>query len=493
MRVLHVASEVAPWSQSGGLADVAAALPAALAAAEGAVETAVATPLYPSVRSRLAAAGTAIGDGLAHEVVLGGVRFPVRLRPARPARGPALWLVESPLFEREGLYVGDDGVDYPDNHLRFGVLCKAAVDLGDVLLGGPLDVLHGHDWQAALAPVFLRLDPARGRTAAVMTVHNLAYRGLAAPSALGELGLPDELFTVHRMEFYGQLCLLKGGLAFADANTTVSPTYAREILTPERGEGLDGFLRWDTERLVGIVNGIDDEMWDPAVDDALAATYSAAAPAAKVANRAALVAELGFLGVDDATPIIGVVSRLAGQKGLDLVADLVPELATLGARLVVLGSGEKELERRFRWLGDTFRDHLRAIIGFDVALSRRIYGGSDLFLMPSRFEPCGIGQMYAMRYGAVPVVHAVGGLVDTVLDPGDAGLAAGAGTGFRFEHPTLDGLRWALGRAIAMFRGGAGPDAWPTLVAAAMRRDSSWRASAREYLQLYRAAVRARC
>ena len=489
MRVLHVSSEVAPWSQSGGLADVAASLPAAITVDDPSVETAVVSPLYRGVAERLAAAGAPLDDGIAHEVVLGAGRFPVRVRGARPSRGPAVWMVESPLFDRDGMYQAPGGADHADNHVRFGVLCKAAVDLGDRLLGGPLDVLHGHDWQAALAPVYLRLDPARGRTAAVMTVHNLAFRGIVPTAAVDDLGLPWELYSMHRMEFWGQLCLLKGGLAFADAITTVSPTYAREILTPERGEGLDGFLRWDVERLVGIVNGIDDEAWDPATDAELAAPYSAADPSGKAHCRAELAAELD-LAVAPQTPIIGVVSRLAGQKGLDLVADLVPQLHTIGARLVVLGSGERELEDRFRWLTERFTTDLRAIIGFDVALSRRIYGGCDLFLMPSRFEPCGIGQLYAMRYGAVPVVCAVGGLVDTVIDPGDAELAAGHGTGFRFEHPTVDGLRWALVRAVRLFH--ERRDGFRTLRAAAMRRDSSWRASAREYLQLYRAAVRAR-
>jgi starch synthase len=489
MRVLHIASEVAPWSQSGGLADVTAALPAALVACAPDLDTAVVSPLYRGVAARLAAAGAPLDDGFAHEVVLGAARFPVRMRRARPARGAVQWFVESPLFDRAGMYMAPGGADYADNHVRFGVLCKAAIDIGDALLGGALDVVHVHDWQAALAPVYLRLDPARGRTAAVVTVHNLAYRGIVPAPAVEDLGLPWDLFTMHRMEFYGQLCLLKGGLAFADAITTVSPTYAREILTPERGEGLDGFLRWDVERLVGIVNGIDDEAWDPAHDAELAATYSAADLAGKAVCRQALARELGF-AVDAATPIIGVVSRLAGQKGLDLIADLVPQLHVLGARLVVLGSGERDLEDRFRWLAERFGDHVRVVVGFDVALSRRIYGGCDLFLMPSRFEPCGIGQMYAMRYGTVPVVHAVGGLVDTVIDPGDAELASGHGTGFRFEHPTVDGLRWALDRAVRMFR--ERPDGFRTLKTTAMKRDSSWIASAREYLQLYRAAVRAR-
>jgi len=488
MRVLHVASEVAPWAQSGGLADVVAGLPAALAAAAPELDVAVLAPLYRGVAGRLASAGLALGDGFAHDALLGPHLLPVRVRPVVGATGgAALWFVESPLYDRDGFYHVPGGPDFADNHVRFGLLGRVAVDVGDRLVGGPVDVLHAHDWQAGLAPALLRLDPAHAATAAIVTIHNLAFRGLFPASAVGELGLPWSLFHHRHAEFYGHLSFLKAGAGAADAVTTVSPTYAHEILTPARGEALDGFLRHDVQRVVGIVNGIDDEAWNPARDPALAAPYTAVEPAGKARCRAALADELGLAIADD-TPVLGVVSRFADQKGLDLVADIAPELHRLGARLVVLGSGDPGLERRFLALADLFRDELRVFVGFDVGLSRRIYAGSDLFLMPSRFEPCGLSQMYAMRYGSIPVVHAVGGLVDTVDDPGDAGLAAGGGTGFRFEHPTADGLLWALGRGVAMFR----TPAWAALVGAAMRRDSSWRGPARDYLELYRLTLRSR-
>jgi starch synthase len=264
--------------------------------------------------------------------------------------------------------------------------------------------------------------------------------------------------------------------------TTVSPSYAREILTPERGEALDGFLRWDVRRLVGITNGIDPRSWDPSTDPALPARFAASSIAGKARCRAALAEEFG-LSVRDDEPLIGAVARMTDQKGFDLVADVVPELHRLGARLVVLGSGDPALEDRFRYLASVFRDHVAVRIGFDLALSRRIYGGSDLFVMPSRFEPCGLGQLYAMRYGSIPVVHAVGGLRDTVLDPGDAELARGRGTGIRFDEATPAALTAALTRATTLFRD---PRALANLRVAAMARDSSWTASAQQYVQLYR-------
>jgi starch synthase len=290
------------------------------------------------------------------------------------------------------------------------------------------------------------------------------------------------MFTTDLVEFYDQLSVLKAGLALADAVTTVSPSYAREILTPERGEALDGFLRWKVKRLVGIVNGIDALAWDPATDPALPAAYSRADVAGKAVCRTRLAAELG-LPIADGETLIGVIARMTDQKGLDLVADAVPELARMNARLVVLGSGEPELERRFTWLADVFRQHVAVRIGFDGELARRIYAGCDLFAMPSRFEPCGLGQLYAMRYGTIPVVHAVGGLRDTVIDPGDAELARGRGTGIRFKPATALALAHALDRAVRLFRD-AGVLA--TVRRAAMARDSSWTASAQQYVQLYR-------
>jgi starch synthase len=446
--------------------------------------------MYRGVAERLAAAGAVLEPARPCTVTLGATEIPVALRPLRRAGRAEHWFVDAPeLYDRDGIYGHGGGLEYADNHVRFGVLCKAAIEHGEEMLGGEVDVVHGHDWQAGLASTYLRLDPARSRTASVFTVHNLAYRGLFPSSAIEDLGLPWSEFTLANMEFFDQLSLLKGGLAHADATTTVSPSYAREILEPIAGEGLDGFLRTEVPRLIGILNGIDDQAWDPANDPAIAAPYSADDLAGKQACRAALAEEY-HLQLGPKTVIAAMVSRFADQKGVDIVAELVPELFGLDVRLVVLGAGDAGLEDRFRWLGRVFRDHCAVTIGFDVARARRIYAGADVFLMPSRFEPCGIGQLYAMRYGTVPIVHAVGGLKDTVVDPGDDGLAAGHGTGLSFAFADVIGLRWAIGRALALRR--ERPDGWQALVRAAMRRDSSWTPSAREYLQLYRALARAR-
>ena len=389
------------------------------------------------------------------------------------------------LYDRPGTLYGPGGAgEWSDNHLRFAVLGRAALAAGPALFGAQPDVLHVHDWQAGLAAVYARLEQLPIRI--VTTIHNLAYRGIFPKHVMDELGLPWSLFTLHQLEFWDQVSFLKGALAAADAATTVSPSYAQEILTPELGEGLDGFLRHDVRRLVGIVNGIDTRAWDPSTDPALAAPFSRDQLDGKAACRKALADEVG-LAVADHEPLIGVVARMTGQKGLDLVADVVPELHRLGARLVVLGAGDPDLEARFRYLADAFSEHVVARIGFDVGFSRRIYAGCDLFVMPSRFEPCGLGQLYAMRYGTIPLVHAVGGLRDTVIDPGDAELAAGRGTGFTFAPASRDALLSALERAIAMFRERA---AFARLRHAAMSRDSSWTSSARQYAALYASLVR---
>ncbi|HWU86296.1 MAG TPA: glycogen/starch synthase, partial [Kofleriaceae bacterium] len=314
----------------------------------------------------------------------------------------------------------------------------------------------------------------------VATIHNLAFRGIFGKHVMTELGLPWSLFTASQLEFYDQVSLLKGALALADAVTTVSPTYAQEILTPERGEALDGFLRWDVRRIAGIVNGIDTAAWNPATDLALPARYAIGQLAGKRACRDALAAEAGLPLPGDDVPLIGVISRMSEHKGIDLLAEVAPALGELGAKLVVLGTGEPRLEAWLSDLARAFPAHISIRIGFDVAYARRIYGGSDLFAMPSRFEPCGLGQLYAMRYGAVPVVHAVGGLRDTVID---AGAAADAPTGIRFDEATPRGLRAALERAVALYRD---RDAFARVQRGALARDSSWTAPAHEYAQLYR-------
>jgi starch synthase len=474
MRVLHVASEVAPFAQSGGLADVVAGLPAALADSHG-VDVNVCVPLYRGVAAKLAAAKIALGDGEPMTIDVGPHRVELRVRPARVGNATYGFVDCPPLFDRGGTLYGPGGAgEFADNHVRFAALGKAA------LAWSRPDILHVHDWQGAPAAIYSRL--AGKPPAIVTTIHNLAYRGIYPKSAVDELGLPWSSFNIHDFEFYDQLCLLKGGLAAADAVTTVSPTYAHEIMTPERGEALDGFLRSDVHRLVGIVNGIDAAAWDPATDLALPARYSASAIAGKAACRAAVATELG-LELDERDVLVGVIARMTGQKGIDLIADIVPALHGLGIKLAVLGSGEPAFEDRFRYLAGAFREQIAVRIGFDIALSRRIYAGCDAFLMPSRFEPCGLGQLYAMRYGTMPIVHAVGGLRDTVIDPGDAELARGHGTGVRFDEASTTALVHALSRAATLLRD---PLARAHIERAAMARDSSWTASAQQYLQLYR-------
>ena len=476
MRVVHVASELAPFAQSGGLADELAGLPPALAGIHG-LDVAVVVPLYRGVDAKLAAAGIALDSGAPITVSVGPHHMAGALRRARLGR-VMLGFVDLPqLYDRSGSLYGPGGpAEFPDNALRFAALGKVAVEHGAALVGGPGDVLHVHDWQGAPAAIYAQLRETH--PAIVMTIHNLAYRGIFPKAAMEDLGLPWSMFDIHHCEFWDQLCLLKGGMAYADAVTTVSPSYAREILTPERGEALDAFLRFDVKRLLGIVNGIDMKAWDPATDAALPAVFSRDDLAGKARCRAALADEMG-LPLADHEPLIGVIARMTDQKGLDLVADIASDLHRLGARLVVLGSGEPDLETRFRYLAEVFRDHIAVRIGFDLSLSRRIYAGSDLFVVPSRFEPCGLGQLYAMRYGSIPVVHAVGGLRDTVLDTGKLG----EGTGIRFDAPTPAALLGGLERADTMIRT---RDALARVRAAAMARDSSWTASAQQYVQLYR-------
>lgn len=479
MRVLHVASEVAPFAQSGGLADVVAGLPAALAS--HGLEVGVLVPLYRGVEARLGAAGHVLELGTPLAIELGPHRFTGSLRVARVGRVRYGFVDIPVLYDREGTMYGPGGpAEWTDNHLRFGALGKAALVAGPALLGGPPDVVHAHDWQGAAAAIFARV--AGGRCAIIQTIHNLAFRGIYPKSAMADLGIPWSLFTTSQIEFWDQVCLLKGGIAAADVTTTVSPSYAREILTPERGEALDGFLRWEVKRLVGIVNGIDVQEWNPATDPALPVPFSAQALDERARGRDQLLAEFGLVA-PPGEPLLGVIARMSDQKGLDLIAEVVPHLVQLGARMIVLGSGEPAIEDRFRWLGETFREHLAVHIGFDLPMSRRIYGGIDLFVMPSRFEPCGLGQLYAMRYGAIPIVHAVGGLRDTVMDPGDIDLARGLGTGIRFEPPTVEALYLAIRRGVALFRD---PVTFAKLRRAAMARDSSWTASAHQYVQLYR-------
>jgi starch synthase len=475
VRVLHVSSEVAPFAQSGGLADVVAGLPAAQATIHG-IDAAVLVPYYRVAEQKLQAAGivaSPVGDSFA--IAVGGYTFYGSLRVAQIGRVRYGFVDIPQLYDRAGTLYGPGGTgEFADNHLRYAALGKAALVASTTLLGGGPEVLHVHDWQGGPAAIYARI--AEAKTAIVATIHNLAYRGIFPKATMAELGIPWSLYSPKLVEFYDQVSFLKGAMALADVVTTVSPTYAQEILTPERGEALDGFLRWDVKRLVGIVNGIDTTEWDPSTDRTLPSTFSAQQLAGKAVDRTTLAEEAGLPNPADDEPLFGVIARMTDQKGLDLVADIAPELANLGARLVVLGAGDPALEARFTYLAKAFSHHVAARIGFDVGYARRIYGGSDFFVMPSRFEPCGLGQMYAMRYGSIPIVTPVGGLRDTVNES----------TGIVLDAIDAPSLLAAIERGVALYRD---PVAFASLRRAAMARDSSWLASANEYVALYRSVL----
>ena len=476
MEILFVSSEVAPWSKTGGLGDVASALPRALAARGHAVS--VVSPRYFGVDVRQP------GFEPLHRAV--SVRGEQTTLWARKWAGVSLYFVENDRYfgSRRGLY-GDAHGDYGDNAERFAYLARAALAL-PAALGLRPRILHLNDWQTGLIPFLLRQehahDLALARARTVFTVHNLAYQGLFPKQAVPALGLPWSVFRYDAMEFHDELSFMKGGLAFADAITTVSPTYAREILTPEGGALLDGLLRHRAADLTGILNGIDAAEWDPARDPYLPARFSAGDLAGKVVCKAGLQRELG-LPVRPEVPLVGMVGRLAEQKGIDLVAAALPRLVGQDVQLAVLGSGDRGLESVFLRASRERPERVAARIGFDEGLAHRIEAGADLFLMPSRFEPCGLNQLYSLRYGTVPVVRAVGGLEDTVEDC----TAPGSGTGFKFREYTAEALMAAVARALEAFRDRAG---WRGIVARGMAQDFSWDRSARSYEELYQQLLR---
>ncbi len=481
MRVCMLAPEAFPYAKTGGLADAVAGLSEALV--RRGVEV---TVMLPGYRLALERAGAVER--------LGRVRAPVssRLVPAdilraTDARVPTLFVHAPRYFDREGLY-GAGGHDYADNAERFVFFCRAALEWLRALGTAP-DILHCHDWQAALAPAMLRgtaaLYPELRRVRLVQTVHNVAYQGRFWAADWHLLNLDTRYFTSEYLEFHGDVSFLKGGLVFADVLTTVSPRYAREVQTPAFGEGLDGVFRARAGRLRGILNGIDYRVWSPATDPALPVRYDAADLAGKARCKSNLQAALG-LRTDAGTPLLASVSRLAAQKGIDVLLDAVPPLLEASAaQLVVLGSGDPHLEWRVQELGRRFPDRVAARTGMDEGLAHRIVAGADVFLMPSRYEPCGLSQLYSLRYGTIPIVHATGGLDDTVaeFDP-----ASGQGTGFRFTPCTPGALRGAIDRALTVRRD---PSAWARAQANGMREDFSWERSARAYHTTYGALLAA--
>ena len=472
MNVLFLASEVAPWSKTGGLADVAAALPQALAARGHRVT--VISPHYGSLdRRRFTTASTG-----AHARVEVGEGPPVVFEIFEAARDKVRWLFlhDPALFGRPGLY-GEGGSDYPDNGLRFGAFCAGALAAARQLGERP-HVVHANDWQTAPAVLLGAMaGPSGPRT--VFTLHNLAFQGLFPRSVLRQLGWPESLFDWRNLEFYGQVSFLKAGLLHADALTTVSPSYADEICTPELGCGMDGVLRERRGRLRGILNGLDAFEWDPRRDPALPAHYDADSLRGKERCKRALQRELG-LEADASAPLFVTVGRLVHQKGTDLLLGAVSDGFLSRAQLALLGTGDSALEARAHELARAHPGRAAAVVGFDEALAHRFEAGGDFFVMPSRFEPCGLNQMYSLRYGTPPVVRATGGLRDTVVD---AGPELAAGTGFVFGPAEPAALRAALERAISAH---GHPGALAGLRRRGMAEDNTWEASAARYEELYR-------
>ncbi|MDB5369681.1 MAG: glycogen synthase GlgA [Roseomonas sp.] len=478
LTVLSVASEVYPLVKTGGLADVTGALPGALTAEGIAMRSLL--PGYPAVLRRLGPAETALDLG----PLFGGG---ARLLAAR-AEGLDLFVIDAPhLYGREGNpYAGPDGQDWPDNPQRFAALGQVAARLGQGALPGfRPDVVHAHDWQAGLAPAYLHYAEGR-RPGTVMTVHNLAFQGQCDAGLLATLGLPPQAYSIDGVEYYGSIGFLKAGLRLADRITTVSPSYAAEILTEAGGMGLAGLLRDRRAVLHGILNGIDTGVWDPTADPHLPSPFGAATLAARGDSRQALRARMG-LDDDASALVVGIVSRLSWQKGMDAVLEALPALLGHGMRLAVLGTGDRALEDGFAEAGRAHPGRIGLHLGYDEGLAHLMQGGCDALLVPSRFEPCGLTQLCALRYGALPVVARAGGLADTVIDANEMALAAGVGTGVQFAAATRDALEAALGRVAALWRDRA---AWARLQANAMGSDVGWSRPARHYAALYRAAAR---
>lgn len=479
MKILFVASEGVPYSKTGGLADVLDGLPKALRVLGH--EVAVLLPRYRGNKitsTLISSVSIALGDQM---------RFPA-IAEGQPYEGVRhLFVDDAAYFDRAQLY-GDKSGDYPDNAERFGEFSRVAIEvIKRVWLP---DIVHCHDWQSALVPLLLRTqhadDPAVRSLPSVLTIHNLGYQGIFPPAAMRKIGLPDTLFTMDALEFYGKVNFLKGGLIFADYLTTVSRRYAKEIQTPEYGWGLEGVIRNRGERLVGILNGADYGVWSPEADKLIAQNYSAHNLDGKKACKKDLLAAFRLPEENMDRPVVGIVSRFADQKGFDLLADIAGELMKENIAIVVLGSGQLEYEKLFKGLAEKYSARVGVKIGYDNTLAHKIEAGSDIFLMPSRYEPCGLNQIYSLRYGTVPVVRATGGLDDTVQNfvP-----KTQQGTGFKFTEyggaPLLDSIRAAL----KTYRD---PKAWHAVQANGMAKDFSWKASAAAYVTLYEAAKRSR-
>jgi starch synthase len=471
MKVLSVTSEVYPFVKTGGLADVTGALPKSLQTVG--IRTITLVPGYPALLP-MARAGAPL---LVFDEILGEA---ASLRHIQ-TEDQVLFVLDIPtLYDRPGgLYLDEAGRDFADNWKRFAALSLAAARIADGVLPGWMpDVVHTHDWQTALTSVYMR---AMGNgTPVVATIHNLAFQGQFAAALFPYLQLPIWAFSVDCMEYYGDMSFLKGGLMTSDAITTVSPTYAREILTPRFGMGMEGVLALRRDKLKGILNGIDDDIWDPSDDPYLAHGFDTTSPQDRRYNRTALCRELGL--DEDEGPIFAAVSRLTWQKGMDMLADVAEEIVYRGGKLIVCGQGDPTTQELMLRTAARFPGRVAVYVGYDERLAHLIHGGSDAVIQPSRFEPCGLTQLYALRYGSVPIVSRTGGLAETVIDANDAAMGAGVATGFQFHPVTTEGLRHAIRRAIEVYQS---PDQWQRLQNQGMTARFSWERSGGLYAKLY--------
>jgi len=478
VRIVFVASEGVPFSKTGGLADVVGALPKALAQLGHKLE--VVLPRY-----RMTKPGKPEAKLQSLTLPLGaGFKF-ASIQNAGMAGNVPTCLVECPsLFDRAGLYQ-EEGEDYPDNAQRFAAFSFAALELIK-RSETPPDIIHCHDWQSALVPIYLRYlyqhDDFFRKTSVVFTIHNVGYQGLFPPTVLPQISLRADLFTMDFLEYYGKVNLLKGGIVFSDFITTVSRKYAEEIQTAEFGCGLEGVFRSRRDRLRGILNGVDYDLWNPATDELIPVRYSAENLTGKVACKKALLERMGVKQPVLERPLIGIVSRFAPQKGFDLIEEIAEQLAALDVYIVALGTGDPVYEDLFRHMASTYPDKFLVAVAYDNTLAHQIEAGSDMFLMPSRYEPCGLNQIYSLKYGTVPIVRATGGLDDTIQ-----ATDGQSGTGFKFRGYTGEALLQVIEEAIAAYHR---PEIWRRLVYNGMRKDFSWGRSAEQYLEIYRALQR---
>lgn len=479
MKILFVASEVTPFAKTGGLADVAGALPKTLKTLGHDVR--IMMPFYAVVEK----GGMAVRKGRkSASVMVEGVEKKGFLRQASLGEIPVYLIENKEYFAREELY-GTPGGDYPDNAQRFSFFCRCVLELLKKMDFRP-DIIHCHDWQTALIPHYLKHerknDPFFARTGVIFTIHNLAYQGLFPKEELSIMGLSKECYTIDGLEFYGKVNLLKGGILSADIVTTVSENYCREIRTPEMGCGLHGVLQARKDDLVGILNGLDYDEWNPAVDKEIMKNYSHASLSGKMVDKIGLQRLMGLSSAPE-IPVFGMVSRMVAQKGFDLIAELLPTIAAAPMQLVLLGNGEERYVKAFQEMRGSGARNVAFTSGFDHALAPKIYAGSDMFLMPSFFEPCGLGQLIAMRYGTVPVVRRTGGLADSVFDPQDNEKSP---NGFVFEEYTAEALWNAMNRAMIAYQDKV---LWKKLMRRCMSSDYSWQNSVQKYLELYRRAL----